>query len=55
MTTAGDIGADITERVLRSLDQTPNPRLKTIMASLIRHLHAFIREVETRAGREVPE
>jgi catechol 1,2-dioxygenase len=46
MTTAGDIGADITARALRSLDQTPNPRLKTIMASLIRHLHAFIREVE---------
>ncbi len=46
MTTASDIGADITERVLRSLDRTPNPRLKAVMSSLVRHLHAFIREVE---------
>lgn len=36
----------ITESVLRSLDGAADPRLKTIMTSLIRHLHAFIREVE---------
>ncbi len=46
MTTDTGIGADITGRALRSLEQTPNPRLKTIMTSLVRHLHAFIREVE---------
>ncbi len=38
--------AQITERVLRSLEQTPNPRLKTVMASLIKHLHAFVQEVQ---------
>ena len=36
----------ITERVLQSLVQTPNPRLKAVMTSLIAHLHAFVREVE---------
>ena len=36
----------ITQNVLDSIAQTPNPRLKEIMTSLIRHLHAFIREVE---------
>jgi protocatechuate 3,4-dioxygenase beta subunit len=36
----------ITQNVLDSMAQTPNPRLKTVMTSLIRHLHAFIREVE---------
>ncbi|HEY7296221.1 MAG TPA: intradiol ring-cleavage dioxygenase [Dehalococcoidia bacterium] len=36
----------ITESVLRSLEQTPNPRLKTVMTSLIKHLHAFVQEVE---------
>ncbi|MGH2585104.1 MAG: intradiol ring-cleavage dioxygenase [Dehalococcoidia bacterium] len=44
--TTTTIGAAITESVLRSLDQTPDPRLKTIMTSLIRHLHDFVREVE---------
>ena len=36
----------ITQNVLASIAQTPNPRLKTVMTSLINHLHAFIREVE---------
>jgi protocatechuate 3,4-dioxygenase beta subunit len=36
----------ITQNVLDSMAQTPNPRLKTVMTSLIRHLHAFIREVD---------
>jgi protocatechuate 3,4-dioxygenase beta subunit len=44
--TTTTIGTDITESVLRSLEQTPDPRLKQIMASLIRHLHDFVREVE---------
>lgn len=46
MTTTITTEAQITESVLRSLEQTPNPRLKAIMTSLITHLHAFIREVE---------
>jgi len=36
----------ITQNVLDSMAQTPNPRLKQVMSSLISHLHAFIREVE---------
>lgn len=36
----------ITRNVLESMAQAANPRLKTVAASLIRHLHAFIREVE---------
>jgi protocatechuate 3,4-dioxygenase beta subunit len=36
----------ITQNVVDSMAQTPNPRLKAVMTSLIRHLHAFIRETE---------
>ncbi len=36
----------MTRNVLDSMAQTPNPRLKEVMTSLIRHLHACIREVE---------
>ena len=36
----------ITANVLHSLEQTPDPRLKTVLTSLITHLHAFIREVD---------
>jgi len=36
----------ITETVLKSFENTPNPRLRTLMRSLVTHLHAFIREVE---------
>jgi catechol 1,2-dioxygenase len=41
-----DTETSITASVLRSLEGTPDPRLKEVMTSLIRHLHAFIREVE---------
>jgi hydroxyquinol 1,2-dioxygenase len=36
----------ITQNVLNSMAQTPNPRLKNVMDSLIVHLHDFIRDVE---------
>jgi len=36
----------ITQNVLNSMAQTPNPRLKEITESFVTHLHAFIREVE---------
>jgi hydroxyquinol 1,2-dioxygenase len=36
----------ITQNVIDSIAQTPNPRLKAVMTSLIRHLHAFVREIE---------
>jgi hydroxyquinol 1,2-dioxygenase len=36
----------ITQNVLDSMAQAPDPRLKAVMTSLIHHLHDFIREVE---------
>src|SRR5579864_3724369 len=36
---------DITREVLRRLEATQDPRLREIMASLIRHLHGFVKEV----------
>lgn len=35
----------LTERVIASFDDTPDPRLKELMRALTRHLHAFVREV----------
>jgi len=36
----------ITQNVLESMAPAPNPRLKAVMTSLIKHVHDFIREVE---------
>ena len=36
----------ITQNVLASMANTPNPRLKAVMTSLITHVHDFIRDVE---------
>ena len=36
----------ITDAALDQMSSTANPRLKQIMASLVRHLHAFTREVD---------
>jgi hydroxyquinol 1,2-dioxygenase len=47
MTVTNEVaGAKITQNVLDSLENTPNPRFKEIMTGLIQHLHTFIREVE---------
>jgi len=35
----------LTEAVLAVMQRTPDPRLREIMTSLVRHLHAFVREV----------
>src|SRR5579863_9692856 len=35
----------ITQNVLASMENTPDPRLKTVMTSLIHHIHAFVSEV----------
>src|SRR5262245_10687856 len=40
------VEANVTEAVLNSISNTQNPRLKAIMTSLIKYLHAFVREVE---------
>lgn len=36
---------DLVRTVLASFDDADDPRLKELMQSLVRHLHAFIREV----------
>ncbi|NKG21631.1 intradiol ring-cleavage dioxygenase [Paeniglutamicibacter terrestris] len=40
-----DVEARLIENVLRSFEQCTEPRTKSLMQSLVRHLHAFIREV----------
>jgi len=35
---------DVTEAVLREMRRTPDPRTREILSSLVRHLHAFVRE-----------
>lgn len=37
---------NLTEAVVERFANTPDPRLKRIMTSLVRHLHGFIRDVE---------
>ncbi|HZM36238.1 MAG TPA: dioxygenase [Burkholderiales bacterium] len=37
---------DVTEAVLEEMGRTPDPRTKEILAALVTHLHAFIREVK---------
>src|SRR2546430_16694892 len=37
---------DITAEVLARFAETPDPRLRRIMLSLIGHLHAFVKEVK---------
>ncbi|WP_424140128.1 intradiol ring-cleavage dioxygenase [Roseomonas chloroacetimidivorans] len=38
--------SNITDAVLERFSGTPDPRLKSVMQSLVRHLHAFVRDVE---------
>ncbi len=37
--------ADLTAAVLKQLEATPDPRVRELMEALVRHLHAFAREV----------
>jgi hydroxyquinol 1,2-dioxygenase len=37
---------NITEAVLDRFEGTPDPRLKRVMQSLVRHLHGFVLDVE---------
>ena len=37
---------DVTAAVLAEMHRTPDPRVKEILASLVKHVHDFIREVE---------
>ena len=44
--TAADAGRTLTEQVVASFDNAENPRLRQVMQSLVRHLHAFALDVE---------
>ena len=35
----------VTDEVLARFDGTPSPRLREVVQALVRHLHAFAREV----------
>ncbi len=37
---------DITAEVIKRFDNTPNPRLKQIMQSLVTHMHGFVKDVQ---------
>jgi catechol 1,2-dioxygenase len=37
---------DITRKVVDSLQGTPNPRLREIVTSLVKHMHAFVKDVQ---------
>jgi hydroxyquinol 1,2-dioxygenase len=39
-------GDDLTEAVVASFDESTSERYKTVMSALVRHLHAFAREVD---------
>ena len=41
---------DITAEVLRRFEGTPDPRLREIMLSLTRHIHAFVKDVRLNEG-----
>lgn len=36
---------ELLDRVVASFDHTPDPRLRQLLQALVRHLHAFVREV----------
>jgi len=36
----------LTADVLHQLASTPEPRLRSVLLELVRHLHAFVREVQ---------
>jgi hypothetical protein len=38
---------ELVRRVLASFQSTPDPRLRELMQALVRHLHAFTREVDS--------
>ena len=39
-------GEDLTDAVVASFDGSPDERTKTVLSALVRHLHAFAREVD---------
>ncbi len=42
--------SDVTPAVMAVMQRTPDPRLREIMSSLIKHLHGFVRDVRLTEG-----
>ena len=40
------VGEELTDAVVASFDGSPDPRTKEVLSALVRHLHAFAREVD---------
>lgn len=40
------VGEELTDAVVASFDGSPDPRTKVVLSALVRHLHAFAREVD---------
>lgn len=38
--------SNLTEAVIKRFEETPDPRLRQVMQSLVRHLHAFVQDIE---------
>ena len=45
----------LTDVVLERYEAAPDPRLRTILQSLIRHLHAFARDVRLTEARNLTD
>jgi hydroxyquinol 1,2-dioxygenase len=43
--TQQDVEQDLTDRVIASFGDTENPRLKELLQGLVKHLHAYVRDV----------
>src|SRR5699024_9888577 len=43
--TQQQVEQDLTERVIASFGDTENPRLKHLLQQLVKHLHAYVRDV----------
>lgn len=43
-------GENLTEAVFASFEGSTSPRFKEVMQSLVRHLHAFVEEIEPTEG-----
>lgn len=41
-----DNEGQVTDAVVEAFSHTPDPRLKQVMTSLVRHVHSFLREVQ---------
>ena len=46
---------DLTDEVVSRLEATPDARLLEVLSSLVRHLHAFAKEVRLSYQQDYPD